>query len=73
VSADAHAVAFTFHPNVVTPTQVQQVVAHSFRAREYVAPPAPVVGPQCPVPQGYLVALEKLRFALNLRRLFITV
>jgi hemoglobin len=25
-----------------------------------------VTGPQCPVPQGYHVALDRLRFALNL-------
>ncbi|MFD2217841.1 hypothetical protein [Hymenobacter bucti] len=73
ISADAHAVAFTYHPDVVTPTQVRQIVAHSFRVREYVAPPTPVVGPQCPVPQGYITALERLRFALNLRRFFITI
>lgn len=73
VSADAHAVAFTYHPEVVTPAQVQQSVASSFRAQQYVAPSTPVVGPQCPVPQGYIVALEKLRFTLNLRRFFVNV
>jgi hypothetical protein len=73
ISADAHALAFTYHPDVVSPTQVQRLVARSYQAQEYVAPATPVVGPQCPVPQGYLVALEKLRFTLNLRRLFIRV
>ena len=28
---------------------------------------------QCPVPTGYVVALDRLRFALNLRRLWISV
>ena len=36
-------------------------------------PAAAATGPQCPVPAGYLVALEKLRFALNFRRFFIQV
>ena len=73
VSADAHALAFTYYPDVITPAHVRQLIARSYQAQEYVAPATPVVGPQCPVPQGYIVALEKLRFALNLRRLFIRV
>ena len=73
ISADAHALAFTYYPEMVTPAQVQQLVARTCQAQEYVAPATPVLGPQCPVPQGYLVALEKLRFALNMRRFFISV
>lgn len=74
VSADAHAVAYTYHPDEITPAQVQQQVASAaFRVQEYHAPAAAVVGPQCPVPTGYIVALERLRFALNLRRIFINV
>ena len=74
VSADAHAVAYTYHPNEITPAQVQQQVASAFSGvQEYHAPAAAVVGPQCPVPTGYIVALERLRFALNLRRLFVKV
>ncbi len=73
VSADAHAVAYTYHPDEVTPAQVQQQVAPAFQVQEYHAPAAPVVGPQCPVPLGYVTALERLRFALNLRRLFVKV
>lgn len=73
VSADAHAVAYTYHPDEITPAQVQQQVASAFQVREYHAPAGAAVGPQCPVPTGYFVALERLRFALNLRRLFIKV
>ena len=35
-----------------------------------VAPPNPAVR-QCPVPAGYVLVAERLRFALNLRRLFV--
>lgn len=73
VSADAHAIAYTYHPGEVTPAQVQQQVASGFRVQEYHAPAAPTAGPQCPVPTRYIVALEQLRFALNLRRFFIKV
>ncbi|MGI4862930.1 MAG: hypothetical protein ACRYFZ_03350 [Janthinobacterium lividum] len=73
VSADAQAVAYTYHPDEITPAQVQQQVASGFRVQEYHAPAAAIVGPQCPVPTGYIVALERLRFALNLRRLFVKV
>jgi hypothetical protein len=73
ISADAHALAFTYYPEIVTPAQVQQVVASTCQAQEYVAPATTVLSPQCPVPQGYIVALDKLRFALNLRRFFINV
>ena len=34
-------------------------------------PAAPADARQCPVPAGYVLALEHLRFALNLRRLFV--
>ncbi|GAB2960918.1 hypothetical protein GCM10027048_31070 [Hymenobacter coalescens] len=37
-----------------------------------VPPPDPTVR-QCPVPPGYVLALERLRFALNLRRLYVTI
>ena len=73
VSPDAHAVAYTYHPDETTPAQVQQQVAATFRVQPYHAPAAPVVGPQCPVPVGYITALERVRFALNLRRLFVKV
>jgi hypothetical protein len=73
VSPDAHAVAYTYHPDETTPAQVRQHLASAFQVQEYSAAAAPVAGPQCPVPVGYLVALERVRFALNLRRLFVRV
>ena len=73
ISADAHSLAFTYQPGVVTPAQVQQQVARSYRVQAYEAPATPAVGPQCPVPMRYVTALEQLRFSLNLRRLFIRV
>jgi hypothetical protein len=36
-------------------------------------PSAAPAGPQCPVPAGYVVALERVRFALNFRRFFVKV
>ena len=73
ISADVRSMAFTYHPNEVTPEQVQQQLPAAWHAQLYQAPPALITGPQCPVPQGYVVALERLRFALNLRRLFVKV
>lgn len=73
VSADNHALAFTYHPDETTPAQVYQQLPAAWHARLYQAPAQLVTGPQCPVPQGYLVALERVRFALNLRRLFVKV
>jgi len=40
------------------------------------AQPTPLPNPtarQCPVPAGYVLALEKIRFSLNLRRLFVHI
>lgn len=73
VNADARSLAFTYHPDEVTPAQVCQQLPAAWHAQLYQAPMQLVAGPQCPVPQGYLVALDRLRFALNLRRLFVNV
>ncbi|GAA4383933.1 hypothetical protein [Hymenobacter koreensis] len=37
-----------------------------------VAAPDPA-GRQCPVPPGYVQAMERVRFALNLRRLYVSI
>ena len=73
VSPDAHSLAFTYRPDEVTPAQVCQQLPAAWHAQLYEAPAQTVPGPQCPVPQGYIVAIERLRFALNLRRLFVKV
>lgn len=73
VSPDAHAVAYTYHPGEVQPAQVPQQLAPAFWAQVYEAPAAPLAGPQCPVPLGYVQALERLRFTLNLRRFLVKV
>ena len=73
VSADAHSVAYTYHPDETTPATVQAALAPGFQLRAYQAPAVAATGPQCPVPAGYVLALERIRFAFNLRRLFVKV
>ena len=73
VSADAHSVVYTYCSNETTPLAVQAALTPAFRLQPYQVPAAATSGPQCPMPAGYVVALERLRFAFNLRRLFVRV
>ena len=61
----------TYQSDIVTPAQVRQQVARSYRVQPYLAPATPAVRPHYSVPLRYVTALKQLRFALNLRRLFI--
>ena len=58
-----------FNPDSLSQAQLSQRLG-------LVAQPPPPPNPsarQCPVPAGYVLALEKARFALNLRRLFLSI
>lgn len=75
VSPRTNCVAFVYHPEQTTPAALYQAVGH-YGARIIDNPPASTVTPairQCPVPASYLAWLDQVRFALNVRRFFISV
>lgn len=49
----------------------QQQLCRQLGLAPHPLPPPDPSARQCPVPTGYVVALERLRFVLNLRRLFV--
>ncbi|MGI4835695.1 MAG: hypothetical protein ACRYFK_19745 [Janthinobacterium lividum] len=55
-----------YNPDSLSQAQLCQRLGLSAQAPPLPSPAAR----QCPVPAGYVLALEKVRFALNLRRLF---
>ncbi|WP_162910775.1 heavy-metal-associated domain-containing protein [Hymenobacter oligotrophus] len=72
----AAGIAVVMHqPEQVSPQQLAAALQRAgVRATALPRPPAMVLtGPQCPVPPSYLLALERLRFALNFRRFFVEV
>ena len=75
VSPRTNCVAFVYHPEQTTLTALYQAVSH-YGARVIDNPPASTITPairQCPVPGSYLVWLDRVRFALNVRRFFVSV
>ncbi|TGE26015.1 hypothetical protein E5K00_12730 [Hymenobacter aquaticus] len=66
---DRHILLLAFNPDKLTADQAGRALG--LRALPAAAPDPTVR--QCPVPAGYVIALEHLRFALNLRRLFVVV
>jgi hypothetical protein len=74
ISTNTGCVAFVYRPDEVTPAVLYQAVTRS-GARVLTEPSAqsaPTMR-QCPVPPGFLLALDKVRFALNLRRFFVSL
>ena len=57
-----------FNPDSTSQLQLSQRLGLSAQAPRLLAPAAPTAR-QCPVPTGYVLALEKVRFFFNLRRL----
>lgn len=51
----------------------QQQLCQRLGLTAQLPPPPSTNARQCPVPAGYVLLLEKVRFAFNLRRLFIHV
>ena len=75
VSPRTNCVAFVYHPGAASLPALYQAVGR-YGARVIANPPAPAAAPavrQCPVPMGYVVLLDQLRFALNVRRFFVAV
>lgn len=75
INSNTQTATVLFHEEDISEADIERVlsVGGTFRiTRPQLAPAAPT-GRQCPVPPGYLDALDKIRFALNLRRLFISV
>lgn len=73
VSPRTNCVAFVYHPGEASLAALYKAV-HRRGAQVIDNPPAPTTAPairQCPVPTSYLVMLDNLRFALNLRRFFV--
>lgn len=74
VSPRTNCVAFVYHPGEANLLELYQAISRH-GARVIDNPPAPTIAPairQCPVPTGYVLLLDKVRFALNLRRLFVS-
>ncbi|MCB2379373.1 hypothetical protein LGH70_17375 [Hymenobacter sp. BT635] len=67
--ADKQLLMLAFNPEQLTAEQICRKLALTALPAQA---PDPTVR-QCPVPPGYVMALERLRFALNLRRLFVVV
>ncbi|MBX0291179.1 heavy-metal-associated domain-containing protein [Hymenobacter sp. HSC-4F20] len=64
-----------FHEEDIAEADIERVlsVGGTFRITRPQLAPAASTGRQCPVPASYLETLDRIRFALNLRRLFISV
>gem|GEM_PF-1859660 len=75
VSPRTNCVAFVYHPEEVTPAALYQAVGrHGGRILTHplANAPKPAIR-QCPIPVGYLLWLDQVRFALNVRRFFVSV
>lgn len=75
VSPRTNCVAFVYHPGEAT---LPALYAAVWRRGAQVIdnPPPSLADPairQCPVPTSYLALLDEIRFALNLRRFFVSV
>ncbi len=75
VSTRTGCVAFVYHPDEVTPQALYNAVGRygAQVMNNPAAMPTPPIIRQCPVPTGYLLAIDHIRFALNLRRFFVSV
>jgi hypothetical protein len=73
VSERTGCVALVYRPEEASPEALYQAVSRN-GGRVVTPPPAPAVAPairQCPIPAGYVLWLDQVRFALNLRRFFV--
>lgn len=74
ISSNTGCVAFVYRPDEVTPEALYQAVSR-LGARVLTEPTAlsaPTMR-QCPVPPGVVLTLDKVRFALNVRRFFVSL
>jgi cation transport ATPase len=66
----------SYRPEETTEVAIRQMLAAGGAYVVSPAPPLPqtaALGPQCPVPASYVLAVERLRFALNFRRFLVRV
>ncbi|MFD1470183.1 hypothetical protein ACFQ48_18285 [Hymenobacter caeli] len=76
LSAATGTVSFVYRPGEATEAGLRRALAGAGPYAPRALPAAPAPAPaarQCPVPAGYVLGLERLRFALNLRRFFVAV
>lgn len=75
VSLRTGCVALVYHPDEVAPPALFAAVGRG-GGRVLTNPPTTAAPPairQCPVPPGYLLLVDRVRFALSLRRFFVAV
>lgn len=76
VSLRTGCVALVYHPDETAPGALYQAVGR-YGARVLTHAPAPSANAaaprECPVPPGYLLLIDQVRFTLNLRRFFVAV
>lgn len=75
VSWRTSCVAFVYHPDQATPATLAQALRQSgieVVPAESASSSSPAIR-QCPVPPGYTLLLDRIRFTLNLRRFFVAV
>ena len=63
-----------YHPDETSVAAIQAAFARygiPHPTQLHYSPPVPAPGTGCPVPSTYVVALDQLRFALNIRRFWI--
>lgn len=75
INANTQVATILIHESDIAEQDIERVlsVGGTFKiTRPIMVAPVPT-GRECPVPASYLDTLERIRFAFNLRRLFITV
>ncbi|WP_375438101.1 hypothetical protein [uncultured Hymenobacter sp.] len=75
VSWRTNCVAFVYHPDQATPATLIQALNRTgveVASEGSVATSSPTIR-ECPVPPGYALLLDRIRFTLNLRRFFVAV
>ncbi|SNR44724.1 heavy-metal-associated domain-containing protein [Hymenobacter mucosus] len=75
INAHTQVATVLFHEADVSEQEIERVlsVGGAFRVTRPITVAQAPSGRQCPVPASYLETLDRIRFAFNLRRLFITV
>ncbi|MBC6988117.1 hypothetical protein [Hymenobacter sp. BT491] len=75
INARTQLATLLYHAGTVSEAELLRVVSVGGVFAVAKLEPAPRANDrrQCPVPPGYTTALERIRFALNLRRLFVRI
>ncbi|UOQ78465.1 heavy-metal-associated domain-containing protein [Hymenobacter sp. 5516J-16] len=75
INANTQVATVLFHEDDVSEREIERVlsVGGTFPVNRPVMVAAAPTGRECPVPASYLETLDQIRFAFNLRRLFINI